>query len=150
MEVILLEKIRKLGGLGDKVRVKPGYARNYLVPQGKALPATPANLATFEARRVDLEKNQGEKFAYAQTRATRLKDLSVIIAGKVGLEGKLFGSVNAADIAKAITAAAGVEVVKQEVRLPSGALRLVGEYTVTIHLHPDVETTLKVQVVPEA
>lgn len=150
MEVILLEKITNLGMLGHTVRVKPGYARNYLIPQGKALPATRENLAIFESRRLELEKTQGEKLTYAQTRATKLKDLVVIIAGKVGVEGKLFGSVNAAEIAKAVTTAAGVDIMKQEVRLPYGPLRLVGEYQVSLHLHPDVEAVIKIQVIPEA
>lgn len=150
MEVILLEKIINLGMLGHKVKVKPGYARNYLIPQGKALPATRENLAIFESRRLELEKTQGEKLTYAQTRAAKLKDLVVIIAGKVGMEGKLFGSVNAADIAKAVTTASGVEVMKQEVQLPYGPLRLVGEYNITLHFHPDVEAIVKIQVIPEA
>jgi large subunit ribosomal protein L9 len=149
MEVILLEKIRNLGGLGEKVPVKPGYARNYLVPKGKAVPATTSNLAAFETRRAELEKAQGETLAYAQTRSAKLKGLpTVCIAGKVGVEGKLFGSVNAVDIAKAVTAA-GVEITRQEVRLPTGPLRYVGVYDIEIALHPDVEAVVKVQVVPE-
>lgn len=149
MEIILLEKIRNLGGLGDKVQVKPGYARNYLVPRGKAIPATSTNVAAFEARRAELEKAQGETLAYAQTRSNKLKELpAVVIAGKVGLEGKLFGSVNAVDIANAVTVA-GVEITRQEVRLPNGPLRFVGNYDVEVHLHPDVEAIAKIQVVPE-
>jgi len=149
MQVILLEKIRNLGGLGDNVQVKPGYARNYLVPQGKAIFATTQNLAAFEVKRADLEKAQGEKFAYARTRATKIQNLGpVIIAGKVGVEGKLFGSVNALDIMKAVTVA-GVEITRQEVRLPEGPLRFVGTYDIEVHLHPEVETVVKIQVIPE-
>ncbi len=150
MQVILLEKIKHLGGLGDKVQVKPGYARNYLIPQGKAVAATVSNLQAFEQRRAELEKNQGEKLAYAQTRATRLQGIHVIISSKVGLEGKLFGSVNAVEIAKAISSTAGIEVTKQEVRLSEGSIRQIGDYEVELHLHTDVHTTVKIQVIPEA
>jgi large subunit ribosomal protein L9 len=149
MQVILLEKVRNLGGLGDKVLVKPGYARNYLVPQGKAIFATSQNVAAFEVRRAELEKAQGEKLAYARTRASQLQNLgAVVIAGKVGMEGKLFGSVSAIDIAKAVSVA-GVEISRQEVRLPTGPLRFVGSYDIEIHLHPDVESVVKIQVIPE-
>lgn len=149
MQVILLEKIKNYGTLGDVVKVKPGYARNYLIPQQKAKPATPENIATFEEQRVELEKAQADSLAYAQSRADQLKELTVVIAGKVGLENKLFGSVSAMDIAEALTDA-GVEVKKQEVRLPQGSIRYVGDYQVDIHLHPDVDATVKVQVIAEA
>lgn len=149
MEVILLEKIKNLGSLGDKVAVKAGYARNYLIPQEKAVLATSNNIAAFEARRAELEKKQGETLAYAHTRSTALANMTVVVAERVGMEGKLFGSVNAADIAKAVTAA-GVELTKQEVRLATGPLRHVGDYQVDIHLHTDVNTTITVQVIEEA
>ncbi|ADE16551.1 ribosomal protein L9 [Nitrosococcus halophilus Nc 4] len=144
MEVILLEQVLNLGRLGDKVSVKAGYARNYLIPQGKAVTATKENEAYFESRKAELEKAAGEKVAVAERRKQALADLdSVTIAAKAGTEGKLFGSVGTADIAEALTKA-GVEVVKKEVRLPEGALRQVGEYEVGLHLHPNVETSVKV------
>ncbi len=149
MQVILLEKLKNFGGLGEIVKVKPGYARNYLIPQQKAKPATPENIETFEVHRAELEKSQADSLAYAQSRADHLKELTVVIAGKVGLENKLFGSVSSIDIAEALTEA-GVEVKKQEVRLPQGSIRYVGDYQVGIHLHPDVDATVKVQVIAEA
>jgi large subunit ribosomal protein L9 len=148
MELILLEKVKNLGNLGDKVKVKAGYGRNYLIPQHKAVPATKANLATFEAKRAELEKTQSEHLSSAQQRAQQLNSLSVVIARRTAGEGKLFGSVNAHDIAEAVTQA-GVPLSRSEVRLPSGALRLVGEYAVTAHLHTDVEATVTVHVVAE-
>lgn len=149
MEVILLEQVLNLGRLGDKVSVKAGYARNYLIPQGKAVTATKENEAYFESRKAELEKAAGEKVAVAERRKQALADLdSVTIAAKAGTEGKLFGSVGTADIAEALTKA-GVEVVKKEVRLPEGALRQVGEYEVGLHLHPNVETSVKVIVTGE-
>jgi len=148
MELILLEKVKNLGNLGDKVKVKAGYGRNYLIPQHKAVPATKANLATFEAKRAELEKTQSEHLSSAQQRAQQLNSLSVVIARRTACEGKLFGSVNAHDIAEAVTQA-GVPLSRSEVRLPSGALRLVGEYAVTAHLHTDVEATVTVHVVAE-
>jgi large subunit ribosomal protein L9 len=149
MDVILLEKIKHLGVLGDRVSVRPGYGRNFLIPQGKALPATRDNIAVFEARRVELEQNQADKLANAQSRAKRLDGVTVIIARKTGGEGKLFGSVGASDIAEAATAATGVQVTRQEVRLPNGALRTIGEHEVELHLHTDVNTLIKVQIVGE-
>lgn len=149
MDIILLEKIKNLGTLGDKVAVKAGYARNYLIPKEKAVLATPDNSAAFEARRAELEKKHGETLSYAKTRAAALVNMTVVIAERVGMEGKLFGSVNAADIAKAVSAA-GVELTKQEVRLATGPLRHVGDYQVDIHLHSDVSTTIAVQVIEEA
>ena len=148
MEVILLEKIAKLGNLGDKLNVKGGYARNYLLPQGKATAATAANVEAFEARRAELEKQAAEKKAEADARAAKLADLTVTIAANSGDEGKLFGSIGTRDIAEAVSAA-GVELDKSEVRLPNGALRSVGEYDVEVHLHTDVEATVKVVVVAE-
>lgn len=148
MELILLEKVKNLGNLGDKVKVKAGYGRNFLIPQRKAVPATQANLAAFEAKRAQLEKAQAEQLANAKQRAQRLNSLSVVIARRTAGEGKLFGSVNAHDIADAVTQA-GVPLSRSEVRLPTGPLRLVGEYAVTVHLHADVEATVTVHVVAE-
>ena len=148
MDVILLEKIANLGNLGDKVNVKGGYARNFLLPQGKSTAATAANVEAFEARRAELEKQAAEKKAEADARAAKLADLTVTIAANSGDEGKLFGSIGTRDIAEAVSAA-GVELDKSEVRLPNGALRSVGEYDVEVHLHTDVEATVKVVVVAE-
>ncbi|WP_417615877.1 50S ribosomal protein L9 [Oceanisphaera sp.] len=147
MQVILLDKIAKLGGLGDQVTVKSGYARNFLLPQGKAVLATKDNVATFEARRAELEAKLAEQLAAAQARADQLSGLeSVEIASKSGDEGKLFGSIGARDIADAITAA-GVEVAKSEVRLTDGVLRNVGEYEVGVQLHADVKAAVTIKVV---
>lgn len=149
MEVILLDKITHLGGLGDKVNVKSGFARNYLFPQAKAVMATKENLAAFEARRAELEAKIAAELTAAQDRAAKLTALgTVTIATKAGDEGKLFGSIGTRDIADAIKAA-GVEVAKSEVRLPTGALRNVGEYDIAIHVHADVNTTIKVAIVAE-
>jgi large subunit ribosomal protein L9 len=149
MEVILLEKVQNLGNLGDKVRVKPGFARNYLIPQGKAAQATPANLEAFEKRRAELERVQAESLAAAQARAGALEDVRLRIARKAGDEGRLFGSVGTADIAEAAEAA-GIEVHKHEVRLPEGPLRQVGVYDIPLHLHADVNVSIAVEVVAEA
>jgi large subunit ribosomal protein L9 len=146
MEVILLEKIANLGNLGDKVAVKAGYARNFLLPFGKATPATAENVAAFEARRAELEKLAAEKKAEADARAAQLAELTVTIAANAGEEGKLFGSIGTRDIADAVTEA-GVAIEKSEVRLPDGALRNVGEFDVVVQLHTDVETTVKLVVV---
>ncbi|NLY58489.1 MAG: 50S ribosomal protein L9 [Gammaproteobacteria bacterium] len=146
MEVILLEKIANLGSLGDKVAVKAGYARNFLLPFGKATPATAGNIEAFEARRAELEKIAAEKTAEAEARAAKLVDLVVTISANAGEEGKLFGSIGTRDIADAVTAA-GVELEKSEVRLPEGPLRTVGEFDVAVQLHTDVEATVKVAVV---
>lgn len=148
MQVILLEKIKHLGKLGDTVSVKPGYGRNYLIPQGKAAPATPENIKAFEEQRAELEKAQLDLLDYAKKRAEQLKELTVVVASKVGLEGKLYGSVTTLDIAQALTDA-GIEVSKQEVRLPNGSIRQIGDYEVSIHLHPDVDASVKVQVIAE-
>ncbi|MDO6562842.1 50S ribosomal protein L9 [Amphritea sp. 1_MG-2023] len=148
MEVILLEKIGKLGSLGDKVTVKRGYGRNYLLPFGKAVPATAANLETFEARRAELESAANEKLNSAQTRADQLNEIELSIVAKAGEEGKLFGSIGTADIADAISAS-GIEVAKSEVRLPEGALRTTGEFEVSIQLHPEVTAIVGIIVVGE-
>jgi large subunit ribosomal protein L9 len=149
MEVILLEKIVKLGELGDKVIVKPGYGRNFLIPQGKAVPATAQNVAEFEARRAELEGVASEAVALAEVRAGRMAELGqIVITVVAGEEGKLFGSVGTRDIADAVTSA-GVEMTKAEVRLPEGALREVGEYEVAVHLHTDVDATIQLAIVAE-
>ena len=143
MEVILLEKIAKLGKLGDKVTVKNGYGRNFLLPFGKALPATEANLATFEARRAELESAANTQLSDAHKRAGEMAEIELTLTAKAGDEGKLFGSIGARDLAEAITSA-GVAVAKSEIRLPEGPIRAVGEYDVSIQLHSDVATTIKV------
>ncbi len=148
MQIILLEKIRRLGELGDTVKVKSGYGRNFLIPQGKAVSATEANKKFFEQRRAELEKKQAEVLAAAQARAEKLAALTVTIASKSGDEGKLFGSVGTRDIADAISKA-GVAVEKSEVRLPNGALRMCGEYDISIALHSEVAGTVKVAIVAE-
>ena len=148
MEVILLEKIENLGSLGDRVKVKPGYGRNYLLPQGKAAPATPENIAEFEARRAELEKTAAEALAAAEARRDTLADMVITIVAKAGEEGKLFGSVGTSDIADAIKAA-GVDVERNEIRLPSGALRQTGEYDVDLHLHTDVNVIVKLKIEEE-
>lgn len=149
MEVILLSKVENLGNLGDVVKVRNGYARNYLIPYGKAKAATKANVAEFEARRAELEKAAAEALAHAQSRAAGLEGMVVTIAAKAGTEGKLFGSIGTAEIAEALTAA-GYAVEKREVRLPHGPLRVVGEHEITLHLHTDVNVAVKVNVVAEA
>lgn len=149
MEVILLEKIANLGNLGDKVTIKPGYGRNYLVPQGKAVVATAKKIAEFEARRAELEKVAAEKLGAAQARANALGKLNVVITHKAGDEGKLFGSIGTHTIAEAITAA-GVAVEKHEVRMPQGVIRQVGEYDIDINLHTDVVVTLPIKIAAEA
>lgn len=149
MDVILLEKIGKLGELGDRVTVKPGYGRNFLIPQGKAVPATAGNLEAFESRRSELEAAAADTVAAAEIRAAELTNLGQITIGaNAGEEGKLFGSVGTKDIADAVVAA-GVEISKAEVRLPDGALRELGDYEVTIHLHSDVNAVLNLAVVAE-
>ena len=146
MELILLEKIANLGDLGDKVNVKAGYGRNYLLPQRKAAAATAENVAAFEVRRAELEKAAAEKKAVAEARAAQLAELQITISAVAGEEGKLFGSIGTHDIADAITAA-GVEVEKSEVRMPNGTIRHLGEFDVDVHLHSDVEAIVKVIVV---
>ncbi len=147
MQVILLDKIGNLGGLGDQVNVKSGYARNFLIPQGKAVMATKDNVAMFETRRAELEAKVAEQLAAAEARAESVNTLEgVTIASKAGDEGKLFGSIGTRDIADAITAA-GVAVAKSEVRLPEGALRNTGEFEVSIQLHSEVFATAKIAIV---
>ncbi|MBU2978593.1 50S ribosomal protein L9 [Alteromonas sp. C1M14] len=150
MDIILLDKIANLGGLGDQVNVKAGYARNFLFPQGKAVPATKSNIEKFEARRADLEAKIAEELNAAQARADKVAELGeVTIAAPAGDEGKLFGSVGTRDIADAVTAA-GVEVTKAEVKLPTGTLRETGEYDIDLQLHSDVMTSVKLVIVAEA
>jgi large subunit ribosomal protein L9 len=148
VDVILLQRIKNLGALGDKVSVKPGYGRNFLIPQGKAVSATEANTASFEARRAELERQEAEILASAQQRAEQLGEVNVVITAKSGDEGKLFGSVGTRDIAEALTAA-GLDVDKSEVRLPNGALRNVGEYNIAVQLHHDVMAEVLVTIVAE-
>jgi large subunit ribosomal protein L9 len=150
MDIILLDKIANLGGLGDKVSVKAGYARNFLFPQGKAVPATKANVEKFEQRRAELEAKIAEQLATAEARAAKVVELAeVTIAAPAGDEGKLFGSIGTRDIADAITAA-GVEVSKAEVKLPTGTLRETGEFEIDLQLHSDVMTSIKLNIVQEA
>ena len=149
MELILLQKVTNLGVLGDKVKVKPGYGRNYLVPQGKAVPATEANIAAFEAKRAEYEAKAKAAHDEAEARKAKLEGASVTIKANASTEGKLFGSVGPRDIADAFTAA-GLPLEKSEVVLGEGAFRNVGEYEVIAKLHADVETTLKVVVEAEA
>lgn len=148
MDVILLEKIGKLGTIGDQVKVKAGFGRNFLVPQGKAVPATESNIKEFEARRAELEAAAAEKVKGAQERADKLTDMSVTIPANAGDEGKLFGSVGPADIANALTEA-GVPMEKSEINLPEGPLREVGEYDIDLQLHADISQTVKVIVIAE-
>ncbi|MBV8465517.1 MAG: 50S ribosomal protein L9 [Burkholderiales bacterium] len=149
MQIILLEKVANLGGLGDIVKVKEGYARNFLIPQGKAKRATDANLKDFEARRAELEKQQAEILAAANARAEKLEGFAVTIAQKAGVDGRLFGSVTNHDIAEALTKASGVTVSKMEVRLPEGPYKTIGEYDTVIALHHDVTVNVKITVVGE-
>lgn len=148
MEVILLDKVGKLGNVGDRVDVKAGFGRNFLLPTGKAIPATAANVAEFEAKRAELEAAAASKLAEAESRATKLAGLVITIAANAGDEGKLFGSIGTRDIAEAISTG-GVEVAKAEVKLPEGALREVGEYDVDVQLHSDVIAAVKVVIEAE-
>ena len=148
MDVILLEKVGKLGGIGDQVAVKAGFGRNFLLPQGKAIPATAENVAEFEARRAELEAAAAAKLSEAEARAAKLAEISVTIGANAGDEGKLFGSIGTRDIADAITAA-GVEVTKAEVKLPEGALREIGEYEIDVQVHAEVIQAVKISVVAE-
>lgn len=147
MEIILLERIAGLGGLGDRVDVKPGYARNYLVPQGKALSATERNIARFEERRAELERQAADEVVRAERRSQDLAALDLVIARRAGGEGRLFGSVGIIDVAEAATEA-GVEVRRNEVRMPDGPIRQTGRYEVAVRVHPDVEAAVRVAVVP--
>jgi large subunit ribosomal protein L9 len=149
VELILLQKVTNLGNLGDKVNVKPGYGRNFLVPQGKAVPATAANVAEFEAKRADYEAKAAASREEATGRLAKLEDASVTVYANASTEGKLYGSVGPRDIADALTKA-GMPVEKSEVVMGEGAFRTTGEFEVIVHLHADVETTVKVVVAPEA
>lgn len=148
MEVILLTKVANLGNIGDRVKVRSGFGRNYLLPQGKATLATPDNVARFEARRAELERVAREQLSSAEERAAAMKDFRLTIRAKAGTEGKLFGSIGTADIAEAVTRE-GFQIERSEVRLPSGPLRSVGEHAVTLHLHADIDVPLPVTVVAE-
>ena len=148
MEVILLQKVENLGGLGDKVKVRAGYGRNFLIPQGKAKPATAKNIEEFEKRRAELEKHAAEMLSGAEKRKAELDGKTVTINAKAGQEGKLFGSVGTIDIADALTAS-GVKVERKEVRMPQGPIRNAGEHKVEIHLHSDINVEITVVVVAE-
>ncbi len=148
MNVILLERIGKLGTLGEEVSVKNGYARNYLIPSGRAVRVTPENRAAFESRRAELEAAAGEKLAAAETRAAALEDVSATLMVRASEEGRLFGSVGTVEISRALTDQ-GNDVSKAEVSLPEGTIRQVGEYEVEIQLHPGVSATVGINVVAE-
>ena len=148
MEIILLETIDRLGALGDRVKVRAGFARNYLLPQGKAKLATAQNIAEIEARRAELERQEAEVLAAAKTRAEQLEGLEVSIAAKSGGEGKLFGSITNANITEAINEK-GIEVEKSQIRMPEGPIRVAGEYEIDIHLHAEVNATIKLTVIGE-
>lgn len=148
MEIILMEKVVNLGNLGDVVKVKDGYARNFLIPQGKAKRATKANMEAFAARKAELERVAAEKLAAAQARAEKLNGFELTIARKAGVDGRLFGSVTNVDIAEALQAQ-GFDVARSEVRMPEGPFKAVGEYELTLALHSDVEAQIKVSVVAE-
>ena len=149
MQLILLQKVVNLGGLGDKVNVKPGYGRNFLIPYGKAVPATAANIAAFETKRAEYEAKAAAVHTASEARKADLEGVEVTIAANASTEGKLFGSVGTRDIAEALTAA-GHKVEKAEVIMSEGAFRRTGDFEVTVHLHADVETKVKVHVVAEA
>ena len=148
MNVILLERIANLGNLGDSVKVKAGFGRNFLIPQGKAVPATPENVEKFEARRAELEQAATERLASAEARKHQLNNMVITIKQKAGDEGKLFGSVGTSDIAHAISDA-GVAVEKREIRLPTGPIRLIGEHNIEVELHSDVVASVTINVEPE-
>ncbi len=148
MDVILLEKVENLGNIGDRVKVRSGYGRNFLVPRGKATLATPSNVAIFEARRAELEKKQADELRVATERAASASKLAIRLSAKAGTEGKLFGSLGTADIAEACTAA-GVTIRRSEVRLPDGPIRTTGEHSIELHLHSDVNATIRITVVAE-
>ena len=150
MQVILMEKVVNLGGLGDVVKVKDGYARNFLIPQGKAKRASEKNLKEFETRRAELEKKANEQLTGAQDRAQRLEGLKIDVTQKAGPDGRLFGSVTNSDIAEGVTKATNIQVKKAEVRMPTGPLKHIGEFPIVLHLHADVEANIVVHVVAEA
>jgi large subunit ribosomal protein L9 len=148
VHVILLQKVANLGNIGDRVKVRSGFGRNFLLPQGKATLATPENIARFEARRVELERLAREQLSSASERAEAMKDFKLTISAKAGTEGKLFGSIGTADIAEACNKA-GFKIERSEVRLPTGPLRALGEHVISLHLHADVDVPLTVAIVPE-
>lgn len=148
MNVILLERIGKLGGLGDEVSVRPGFARNYLIPQGKAVRATKSNREVFEARRLELERAAAEKLDQARARAAALEGCAVTIVVKAGEEGKLYGSVGTQEVADAVSAK-GMPVERSEVRMPEGVIRSIGEYQIDLQLHSDVTVAVLVSIVAE-
>ena len=148
MEVILLQKVANLGNIGDKVKVKPGYGRNFLLPSGKAALATAANLKKFEERRTELEKAAADSLTSARTRAKQLEEFKLELRAKAGTEGKLFGSIGTADISEALNRE-NFKIQRSEVRLPNGPLRTVGEHVVSLHLHADVDVELPVTIVAE-
>ena len=148
MDVILLDKVANLGNLGDRVKVRSGYARNFLLPKGKATLATTANVARFEARRAELEKSANDALAAAQARAAKFEGFKLTITAKAGSEGKLFGSIGTADIAEAASKA-GQQLERSEVRLPNGPLRTVGEHVVGVHLHTDINIDLPIVITAE-
>jgi large subunit ribosomal protein L9 len=148
MDVILLQKVANLGNIGDRVKVRSGYGRNYLLPGGKATLATPDNVKRFEARREELEKLAREQLSGAEERAAAMKDFKLTITAKAGTEGKLFGSIGTSDVAEALTKA-GFKVERSEVRMPNGPLRTVGEHSVGLHLHADIDVPLTVLIVAE-
>ena len=149
MQLILLQKVTNLGGLGDKVDVKPGYGRNYLIPTGREVPANAANVAAFEAKRAEYEAKANATLAAAEARKASLEGASVTIHANASTEGKLFGSVGTRDVAEAFTKA-GHKLEKAEVIMGEGAIRRIGEFDVVVHLHADVEIKVKVIVAPEA
>jgi large subunit ribosomal protein L9 len=148
MDVILLQKVANLGNIGDRVKVRSGYGRNFLLPQGKATLATPSNVARFEARRSELERVAREELSSAEERAAALKEFKLTISAKAGTEGKLFGSIGTSDIAEAISRE-GFKLQRSEVRLPGGPLRTVGEHVISLHLHTDIDVAITVTIVAE-
>jgi len=148
MEVILLQKVENLGPLGTVVSVRPGYARNYLLPTGRAKMATKDNIAEFEQQRAELEKAAQDALAAAEARRDQLQDMVLTVKAKAGGEGKLFGSVSSMEVSEAIQAA-GIDIERREVRMPEGPIRMLGEYEVGLHLHSDVDATIKVIVEAE-
>jgi large subunit ribosomal protein L9 len=148
MEVILLQKVANLGNVGDKVKVRSGFGRNFLLPQGKATLATPENVARFEARRAELERTAREHLQSAEERAAAMQDFKLTVQAKAGTEGKLFGSIGTSDIAEAVTRS-GFRINRSEVRLPNGPLRMLGEHVVSLHLHADIDVPLHVTIIAE-
>ena len=148
MDIILLEKVDNLGNIGDRVKVRSGYGRNFLLPKGKATLATPENIAIFEERRADLERKQAEELASAEGRAAQIKGLALRLTANAGPEGKLFGSLGTIDIAEACVAA-GAPVERSEVRLPDGPIRMLGEHEIEIHLQSDLNVTIRIEVISD-